>query len=101
MLCPPSVTCELPVGPDRRPATASTTWPATVRPKRDSHIFCSGSELTIVPVATPSAIRAPEAFESRSVNASSPSSITSSKIGTATVFPVSPGLKDSVPFVAV
>ena len=47
MLCPPSVTCEPPGGPDRRPATASTAWPATVRPNRDSHIFCNGSELTI------------------------------------------------------
>ena len=101
MLRPPSVTREPPGGPDRRPATASTTWPATVRPKRDSHIFCNGSEFSIVPVAVPSAIRAPEAFTSRSVKVSSPSSIASSSTGTATVFSVSPGAKLSVPLVRV
>ena len=101
MLCPPSVTCEPPDDPDRRPVTASTTWPATVRPKRDSHIFCNGSELTIVPVASPSATTAPEAFRSRSVKVSSPSSTTSSSTGTRTRFSVSPGAKRSLPLARV
>ena len=101
MLCPPSVTCEPPFGPDRRPATASTTWPATVRPKCDSHIFCNGSEFSMVPVAVPSAITAPEAFESRSVKVSSPSSTASSSTGTRTVFSVSPGANLSLPLVCV
>ena len=72
-----------------------------MRPKRDSHIFCNGSEFSIVPVASPSAIRAPEAFVSRSVKVSSPSSIASSSTGTRTVFSVSPGSKLSWPFRAV
>ena len=54
-----------------------------------------------LPVAVPSAIRAPEAFVSRSVKVSSPSSITSSSTGTRTVFSVSPGSKVSWPFRAV
>ena len=82
---------------DSRPkeaVTASTTWDAAVRPKRDSHIFCNGSELTIVPVAVPSAIRAPVAFASRNVSVSSPSSTASSSIATgkpAQFFELFPG----------
>ncbi len=52
MLCPPSVICAPTSGADSRPATASTTWSATVRPKRDSHIFCNGSLFDTVPVAS-------------------------------------------------
>ena len=86
-LCPASVTCAPASGADSRPATASTTWSATVRPKRDSHIFCNGSLFDTVPVASASAMRAPVAFESRSVKVSSPSSITSSSTGTDTNSP--------------
>ena len=86
MLCPPRVICAPARGADSRPATASTTWSATVRPKRDSHIFCNGSPFETVPVASASAMLAPVAFESRSVKVSWPSSITSSSTGTETVF---------------
>ena len=100
--CPPSVTCEPPPDePSSRAATASTTWSATVRPKRASHAFGIASEFRIVPVASPSRIRAPEAFESVSVSVSSVSSWASSSTGTSTVFAVSPGSKVSVPLVAV
>ena len=99
--CPPSLTS---VPPARSTPTlspmASTTWPAAVRPKRASHACGSGSEFSIVPVATPSAIRAPDAFESRNVSVSSPSSWTSSRSATFTVFAVSPGRKVSVPVLA-
>ena len=100
MRWPPSVTCEPPDGPDRRPVTASTTWPATVRPKRDSHIFCNGSEFSIRPTAKRSASTAPRAFSSLSTRISVPSSTASSSTGTATVFAVSPGAKRSVPLLA-
>ena len=79
---------------------ASTTWPATVRPNRAIQAFWSGSALTMVPVAVPSAIRAPDALDSTSVMVSSPSSFASSRTGTATVFAMSPGSKVSVPAVA-
>ena len=74
---------------------------ATLRPNLAIHALDNGSELTIVPVATPSAMRAPEALRSRSVKVSSPSSTTSSSTGTRTVFPVSPGAKLSLPLVRV
>ena len=55
----------------------------------------------IVPVASPSAITAPAAFESLKLNVSRPSSWASSSTGTLTVFAVSPAAKVSVPLVAV
>ena len=97
MLCPASVICAPASGADSRPATASITWSATVRPKRDSHIFCNGSPFDTVPVASASAMRAPVAFESRSVKVSWPSSTASSSTGTETVFAVSPAAKVKVP----
>ena len=100
--CPPSVTCEPPPGePVSRSVTASTTWSATVRPKRASHACGIGSEFSIVPVASPSRIRAPDAFESVSVSVSPSSSWASSSTGTFTVFAVSPGAKVSMPLAAV
>ena len=93
---PPTVTW-LPPPPSRRALTASTTCPATVRPKRASHAFGIGSVLAIVPVASPSPINAPEGFDNVNVNVSSPSSLASSSNGTATVFSVSPAAKVSVP----
>ena len=88
-------------GAARRASTASSTWSVTVRPKRASHACGMWSAFSIVPVATPSAIRAPVAAVSRSVKVSSPSSCASSSTGTATVFAVSPGTKVSSPFRAV
>lgn len=98
---PPTVTCAPLSGFARRSETASVTWVATVRPKRESHIFCSGSSFSIVPVASPSPIRAPCALDSLSRNVSLPSSTASSRIGTAMVFRRSPAAKVSVPEVAV
>ena len=99
---PPSVTCEPPpAGPESRVPMASVTWSATVRPKRASHACGIGSEFTIVPVASPSPMRAPEGFESVSVCVSSPSSMASSSTGTSTVFSVTPAAKLSVPLVPV
>ena len=80
---------------------ASTTWPATVRPKRASHAFGIGSEFSIVPVASASRSRAPDAFERVSVSVSPPSSCALSMTATFTVFSVSPASKVSVPEAAV
>ena len=87
----------------KRPSRASTVWPATVRPKRDSHILCSGSSLRITPFAWrwPFARYAPCGFDSRRWNVSLPSSWASSRIATETVFSVSPAAKLSVPLAAV
>ena len=84
-----------------RASTASSTWPVTVRPKRASHAAGISSVFSIVPVAAPSAIRAPAAFVSRSVTISAPSSWASSSTATRTVFAVSPAAKVSVPETAV
>ena len=97
MVWPATVTCAPVSGLERRSETAPVTWSATVRPKRDSHIFCSGSEFVIVPVASPSSITAPSAFESLSRNVSLPSSSASSRIATLTVFERSPAAKVRVP----
>ena len=59
------------------------------------------SLLVIVPVAEPSAMWAPEAFDSVRLSVSLPSSCASSSTATETVFPVSPAAKVSVPLVAV
>ena len=72
-----------------------------MRPKRAIHACGIGSEFSIVPVAVPSAIRAPDAFERESVSVSEPSLCASSTIGTDTVLPMSPGSNVSVPLVAV
>ena len=80
---------------------ASTTWPATVRPKRASHAFGIGPEFSIVPVASASRIRAPVGSDKVSVSVSPPSSCASLRTATSTVFSVSPGSKVSVPEAAV
>ena len=54
----------------------------------------------IVPVASPSVTRAPDAFDSRSVSVSSPSSCESSSAATSTVFDDSPARNVSVPLAA-
>ena len=81
----------------------STACPASVRPKRASHACGIGSSFAMVPVAVASARYAlpPSAFESVSVNVSSPSSSPSSSTGTETGICVSPGAKVSVPEVSV
>ena len=68
-----------------------------MRPNRASHACGRGSEFSMVPVATPSSIRAPEGFDNASASVSSPSSWASSSTGTETVFAVSPGANVSVP----
>ena len=60
-------------GASIRASTASITCSATVRPKRAIHAFGIGSVLTIVPVAVPSAICAPNGDDSVSVSVSLPS----------------------------
>ena len=84
----------------RRPR-ASTTCPARVRPNRASHAAGMWSVFSIVPVATPSAIAAPDDAVSRSVKVSAPSSWASSSTGTEIVFSVSPGAKRSLPLARV
>ena len=83
-------------GIPRRVVTASTTWSATVRPKRAIHAFGIGPSLVIVPVASPSEIDAPEAFPSLNVSVSPLSSWESGSTATGTVFEVSPAAKVSV-----
>ena len=61
----------------------------------------SASVFSIVPVACPSAIDAPDGFLRWSVNVSPLSSTMSSLIGTWTVFKDSPGPNVSVPLVNV
>ena len=82
-----------------RASTASTTWPATVRPKRANHACGIASVFSMVPVAVASLSHAlpPEALLKASVKISSPSSWSSSITATETVFAVSPGAKLSVP----
>ena len=74
-----------------------------MRPKRASHIACSGSELRIRPCVSRSPVArvAPCGFENRSRKYSVPSSIASSMRGTETDFEVSPAAKVRVPEVAV
>ena len=99
---PPSVACPPAVrGASSRAPTASTTCSASVRPNRASHAFGILSVFSIVPVASRSPSRAPSTFESRSRKVSWPSSWPSSKIGTRTVFEVSPAAKVRLPLVAV
>ena len=80
-----------------RSSTCSTTCTAAVRPKRAISARGSGSLFWMVPVAVPSAMRAPETFDSVSVSVSSLSSWESSSTSTRTVFDVSPVAKLSVP----
>ena len=72
-----------------------------MRPNRVIHAFGIASVLLMVPIAEPSAMRAPDAFESVSVIVSLPSSWLSSSTATSTVFAVSPAAKLSVPLSAV
>ena len=90
-----------PRGASRRASTPASTCSATVRPNRASHALGIGSAFSIVPVATRSAMAAPCAFESLSLNVSGPSSWASSSTATATVFARSPTANVSVPLVAV
>ena len=86
-------------GASNRPSTATSTWSATVRPKRAIHAFGMAPLLRMVPTASPSAMRAPTGFASSSVSVSDPSSCSSASTGTETVCSVSPGAKVSVPAV--
>ena len=61
-------------GESKREATPSTTCSASPRPKRASQAFGMGSLLRIVPMPTPSSIRAPAALLSSSSMVSLPSS---------------------------
>ena len=97
---PPTVTCEA-VAPSRRWPRASTTCDPTVRPNRTIHASGMWSVLLMVPVAEPSSMYAPDAFDSVSVSVSEPSSWASSSTGTETVFSVSPAAKVSLPLVDV
>ena len=83
-----------------RSSTCSTTCTAAVRPNRASSARGSGSRFSIVPVASPSVSRPDEAFDSRSVSVSSPSSWASSSTPTSIVFDDSPGPNFSVPLAA-
>ena len=99
-LIPPTMTCE-PPAPSSLVLSASTTCDPTVLPKRSSQARGITSELLMVPMASPSTMRAPEAFESVSVIVSLPSSWLSSSTATSIVFAVSPAAKLSVPLSAV
>ena len=74
---------------------------AAVRPKRAKSARGSGSRFLIVPVASPSASRPAEAFDSVSVSVSSPSSCASSSTVTSIVFDDSPAWNVSVPLAPV
>ena len=78
-----------------------TTCSAVARPKRASSAAGIRSAFSIVPVASPSPRFAPEAFDNRRLNVSSPSSCASSSTATAMVFDDSPAANVSVPLVAV
>ena len=96
--CPASVRCEpASRGVSSRAVTAAMASEAAARPKRASQSCCSGSEFSMVPTASPSAIAAPFAWYSTSRNVSAPSSCASSRMATETVFDVSPAAKASVP----
>ena len=82
-------------------ATTGHAGRGTGSPKRASQACCSGSWFRMVPVASPSSMRAPKAFESTSVSVSAPSSFVSSSTGTETAFTVTIGAKVSVPAVSV
>ena len=84
----------------RRSSTCSTTCTAAVRPNRAKRARGIGSWFSIVPVASPSASRPDEAFDSRSVSVSSPSSWASSSTPTSIVFDDSPAPNVSVPLAA-
>ena len=81
-----------------RPSTASITWSATVRPKRASHAAGTGSELVMVPVASPrlmvtvlDASSHSSALLILTSTVSPPSSIASSRMRTNSVHSVTPG----------
>ena len=88
-------------GAASRSSTCSTTCTAAVRPNRAKRARGSGSRFSIVPVASPSVSRPPEAPDSVSVSVSSPSSCASSSTPTSIVFDDSPAWNVSVPLAAV
>ena len=95
---PPIVTRVVPPS-GRRPA-ASATCHAAMGPERAIHSLAPESALTIVPVATASASRAPVAPDRRRVSVSAPSLRASWSTGTSTVRCVCPGANTSRPDVA-
>ena len=84
-----------------RSSMCSTTCSAVARPKRASSAAGIRSVFSIVPVASPSVSRPLDAFDSRSVSVSSPSSCASSSTATSTVRDDSPAWNESVPLAAV
>ena len=78
-----------------------TTCSAIARPKRAKSAAGIRSVFSIVAVASRSVIGPPEAFDSRSVSVSSPSSCASSSTPTSIVPDDSPAWKESVPLAAV
>ena len=84
-----------------RSSTCSTTCSADARPNRAISAAGSRSAFSIVPVASPSSRRAPDAFDSASTNVSSPSSCASSSTPTSTVLDDSPAANVNVPLAAV
>ena len=105
---PPRVNCDedgcvRAPSPRNRWTIASATCAEAVRPNRASHAFGIGSALVMMPENRPlPATLAPgepddRRLVSRSTTVSSPSSWASSRIGTDTVFDVSPAANVSVP----
>ena len=84
-----------------RSSIVVTTCSAVARLKRAKSAAGIRSAFSIVPVASPSARYAPEAFDSVSVSVSSPSSCASSNTETSIVFDESPAWNESVPLAAV
>ena len=89
---PPSVTCVVgPSSPVSRASTASTTWLATVRPKRASHALATAASSSLmVPVAAASPPLG-IVWDTTNRNDSSPSTRVSSVMGIETVTLVSSG----------
>ena len=87
--------------PAIRSSTCSTTCSAVARPKRASSAAGIRSVFSIVPVASASSSHAPVAFDSASVNVSSPSSCASSSTATSMVFDDSPAANVNVPDAAL
>ena len=86
--------------PAKRPATAFTTWVATVRPKRDAQASATialSSSSRIIPVGSGTGSPESRGFLTVIVKSSSTSSIVSSTMVTGIVRRVSPASKTSVP----
>ena len=88
-------------GAPKRASTASIACSPTVRPNRASHAAGNESVLRIVPVATPSAMKASFAFDNVSVSVSPSSLMMSSSTGTSMTARRLPGGMLSVPDTAV